>query len=260
MGSIILVKFLPNSTVEQYRYKLGNFKRLNYNINTPVSPMPVPEDDSSANILIKIEGNSSDITINWTIKDNNGVNLESVVPVPTSTIREQLVFIKDNFRPKSISDSYKLILRLDDSDVTQDIEFLGTFSQFTFGMSDPNLVTFTAQCKFLEGDVQLGFQVDVSSEPLNLVVTSPSTGTIDATWDAPVDHGTSNITDYRIFYRRLNSGLPWATSDVGSSSTFKNDISGTTVLSNDVFEVYVVAFTALGFGKKSRTKNVTVLA
>jgi hypothetical protein len=260
MGTIFLVKFEPNSTTELYRYKLGNFKRIQYNINTPVSPMPLPEEDSADNILIKIEGNSSDFTLSWIINDNGGVNLEEVVPVATSTVKEQIQFFRELFKPQSIEDSFQLILRLDNADVTQDIVFNGTFSQFGFMMADPELLTFKATCKFLEGSVALGFEVDVSSEPLNLVVDSPSTGTIDADWDVPTDNGTSAITDYRIYYRILYSGEDFATSDVGSTATFKNDISGVTVLSNDVFEVHVRALTALGFGKPSRTKHVTVQA
>lgn len=258
MGTIFLVKYQPNSTVELYRYKLGNFKRIQYNINTPVSPMPLPEEDSAENVLIKIEGNSSDFTLNWIIKDNGGVNLEQLVPIASATVREQIQFFRDNFKPQRIEDNYKLILRLDNADTTQDITFNGTFSQFGFGMADPELLTFKAQAKFLEGTVALGFEVDVSSEPINLVVTSPSSGRLDADWDAPIDNGTSAIDFYRVYYRVFGSGTDFATSDTTGAPTVLAPVA--TSLTNDVFEVYVEASTALGFGKRSRIKSVTVLA
>ncbi len=265
MGSIFIVKFVANSTTELYRYKLGNFKRLQYNINTPVSPMPLPEEDSNENVLIKIEGNSSDITLNWIVKDNNGVNLETKFDAPTgfpsSTVREQIEFIRKEFRPKSIADSYQLILRLDNADTSQDITFDGTFAQFGFGMADPELLTFKAQAKFFEGNVALGFAVDVSSEPLNLVVTSPASGEIDADWDVPQDPGTSALTLYRVHYRKFGTSDPFLFTDVSGTPpvTFLDDISSGG-LDNEVYEVAVVPFTVLGFGKPSKLKNVVVQA
>jgi len=259
MGSIFLIKLVADSETELYRYQLGNFKRIQYNVNTPVTPMPIPEEDAKDNVLIKIEGNSSDITLNWVIKDNNGVDLETVSNTPTSTIKEQIDFFRGLFKPQKIEDDYKLILRLDDNDVTQDIEYKGTFTQFTFIMADPELLVFKAQAKFLEGTIALGFEVDSASEPLNLVVTSPSTGTINANWDIPSEAGSSSITDYRVHYRQFGTGGQWNYTDVGSSTTLLNDISGSTVLPQEVFEVAVMAKTSVGFGRPSKTKLVTVL-
>ena len=33
-------------TTKLFEYELGNFKRLSYDINSPVSPAPLPEEDS----------------------------------------------------------------------------------------------------------------------------------------------------------------------------------------------------------------------
>ena len=56
-------------TTKLFEYELGNFKRLSYDINSPVSPAPLPEEDSDENILLKIEGNISQLTLAWKIKD-----------------------------------------------------------------------------------------------------------------------------------------------------------------------------------------------
>jgi len=258
MGKVFLVKML-NTTTEEFRYRLGNFKRLTYNINTPVSPMPIPEEDSSENVLIKIEGNSSAMDLGWIVKDG-AVDLESVVPIATKTVSEQLKFFKNIFRPQSIDDSYQLVLQFGDTpNADEDITFKGTFSQFKFTMTDPSLLTFNASCKFLEGDVVLLFEVDVSSPPLNLVVTSPSTGTINADWEAPDDSGESNIIDYNIYFRKFNSGDDFSVASTGNANTVLSDISGVTVLENEVYEVYVRGVTDIGEGRPSSSKNIVVL-
>jgi len=50
-----------------YRYTVPNLESLNVQYNTPISPMPLPEEDADENILVKIEGNSASIDIDWTL-------------------------------------------------------------------------------------------------------------------------------------------------------------------------------------------------
>ena len=57
MGKIFLIKYDEDGAWE-YRYELSNFKSITYDLNTPVSPMPLPEENAQENVLIKIEGNS----------------------------------------------------------------------------------------------------------------------------------------------------------------------------------------------------------
>jgi hypothetical protein len=52
-----------------YRYTIPNLESLNVQYNTPISPMPLPEEDADENILVKIEGNSASIDIDWTLAD-----------------------------------------------------------------------------------------------------------------------------------------------------------------------------------------------
>ena len=111
MGKIFLIKLNTANTEggEQYRYELSNFTSLSYDLQTPVSPMPLPEENAKENILIKIEGNSGAVNLRWKLVDNNGVNLAiprvtspAQDPIPSSTIREQINFFKDLFAPESI--------------------------------------------------------------------------------------------------------------------------------------------------------------
>ena len=52
-----------------YRYSIPNLETLNIQYNTPISPMPLPEENAKENILVKIEGNSASIDIDWTLAD-----------------------------------------------------------------------------------------------------------------------------------------------------------------------------------------------
>ena len=61
-------------TIEK-EYKLSNINTLSIDLNSPVSPMPLPEEGADDNVLVKIEGNSSNMSLSWTIKN------ETVSPV-----------------------------------------------------------------------------------------------------------------------------------------------------------------------------------
>ena len=50
-------------------YIIQNLDNLSIDHNSPVSPMPLPEDNAEQNILVKIEGNSMIINVSWTVVD-----------------------------------------------------------------------------------------------------------------------------------------------------------------------------------------------
>ena len=57
-----------NIVVEK-QYKITNLQSFDVELNSPISPMPLPEDDAEANLLVKVEGNSETISISWTVLD-----------------------------------------------------------------------------------------------------------------------------------------------------------------------------------------------
>lgn len=260
MAKVYLIKFQLNGTTEQYRYELGNLKRFSYDINTPVTPMPLPEEDSSENVLIKIEGNSSAFTISWVIKDENTDRAPlNTTANSTKTIRDQLFFFEDKFVATSVEDSFALLLDFDGSgnlDTDGNLTYRGTYTQVHVDMVDPALLTFTARIKFLQGSVALLFEVDVVSEPLNLVATSPSAGRIDTDWDTPLDPGSSAITDYTIFYRIRNSPNVFSEASVGGTATVLSPTA--TGLATGTYEIFVRGLSLIGLGKRSQTKVIAV--
>tara|TARA_B110000495_G_scaffold197563_1_gene208032 strand:+ start:534 stop:1364 length:831 start_codon:yes stop_codon:yes gene_type:complete len=267
MGKIFLDKLNTADATGgiQYRYELSNFQSITYDLNTPVSPMPLPEETAKDNILIKIEGNSGTISLRWKLVDNNGVNLAipkvtipAQDPIPSSTIREQLNFFRDLFAPESIDDKYRITVRLSDSTDFwhyQDVQYDGTFTQFSFTMSSPELLTFNASAKFLEGRVEDLFATDNPSAPPNVVATSPSNGRIDLTWGLPTELGSSTTVqyytiDYKLYYTG-DTPVEFNTSSSETSSRSASDISGSTNLATGVWEVRIAAKTAAGMGKIS---------
>ena len=52
-----------------YKYTIPNMSNFSISYNTPVSPLPLPEENVNENILVKIEGNSGVIDIDWTITE-----------------------------------------------------------------------------------------------------------------------------------------------------------------------------------------------
>ena len=73
MTDIYIQKVVPNSTDTGFtvkkEYKLPNVNSFSIDLNSPVSPMPLPEEGADSNILVKIEGNSATMSLNWIIKD-----------------------------------------------------------------------------------------------------------------------------------------------------------------------------------------------
>jgi len=260
MAKVYLIKFQLNGTTEQYRYELGNLKRISYDINTPVTPMPLPEEDASENVLIKIEGNSAAMTIGWTIKDEaiDRAPLNTVTG-STKTIRDQLFFFEDKFVATSVDDSFALLFDFDGSgnlDTDGNLTYRGTYTQVHVDMVDPAYLTFNARIKFLQGSVALLFEVDVVSEPINLVATSPVAGRINADWDTPLDAGSSAITNYTVFYRIRDSSSEFSSAVVGSTNTVLSPVD--TGLAAGIYEIFVMAKSLIGLGRRSQTKIIEV--
>jgi hypothetical protein len=275
LAKILLKKLDPvNVGNTLFIYELGNFKRISYDINSPVSPAPLPEEDSEEAILIKIEGNSSAINIGWKLIDESTTRLvennsneddhggEDILlhftgTANVKTVQEQIDFIRTYFRAKSVNDAYELVIEYDGTESTykqKNLIFQGTFSQFHFDTADGENLTFNASCKFLEGTVATIFEQDGSSQPNNLSGTG-SSGSMSLSWDAPTQSGDSSITQYAIYYKNISSGGSYTRLETGSVSTSK--IIGS--LPSGQYRVYVTGVTdSVGEGKESYGIYVTV--
>jgi len=247
MVDIFLIKFDPTGA-ELFRYLLGNFKRFSYDINSPVTPAPLPEEDSDENVLVKIEGNSSAISLSWKILDTP-TNREQLVPVATKTVFENLLFFKNQFRSVSINDSYALLI--DDS--LTPITWFGTITQIHTDTIDGENLTLNANCKFMEGNVVALYDIDVPSPPQNFSAVAGGTGEIDLTWTAPFDEGSTGVIGYRIQFAII--GQDFTNKDVGV--VLSDTLTG--LVSNEIYQVRVAAISNNGVGRFTFAKEVTVL-
>ncbi len=205
MAKIRLVKFeRDRPTVREFTYTIPNMMSISYELNSPVTPTPLPEETAEDNVLIKMEGNSSKISLRWKIKNFE----ESLIKENTTivrSLRDQLGFFKNMFIPSGIEDSYELIINFDDTDNDDQsdnvIAFMGTFTKFRFDTSGSEPITFNMSADFLEGTVATVHDIDVPSEPLN-IIASVTNDDVTIAWDPPDLEDDIDLTGYRLRYRR----------------------------------------------------------
>ena len=176
MTDIYIQRVEPNSTDTGFdvkkEYKLSNVSSFSIDLNSPVSPMPLPEEGADDNMLVKIEGNSATMSLNWVIKN------ETTTPVTVTesggasgvlTALQQVGYFTNepgegSFQPHSIEDNYRIQLK-DGSTVIW--EKLGFFTKFTFSMQGNSPVIFNATASFIVGDVITSYEARSQSlQPL----------------------------------------------------------------------------------------------
>ena len=85
MTSIYLYK-RDGRTHTSWRYEISNIERLDIQKNTPVSAMPLPMEDSSENILVKMEGNSEVCQMTWRIPDESAMRVKKKTTASSTAI------------------------------------------------------------------------------------------------------------------------------------------------------------------------------
>ena len=60
----------PLNTYSIERLQITAFDSLGIDLNTPISPMPLPEENADANILVKMEGNSKQVRLAFKFDSN----------------------------------------------------------------------------------------------------------------------------------------------------------------------------------------------
>tara|TARA_R110000765_G_C18850152_1_gene598879 strand:+ start:44 stop:880 length:837 start_codon:yes stop_codon:yes gene_type:complete len=217
MSNIYIIKLQGAGDIV---YKVSNLNNLNWSIDTPVSPMPLPEDSHEENILVKMEGNTAKIDLSWTI--NKGFYFGSFTGAGVGTFQptsdpdkespmQQITEFK-SFVPKSIGDSYKIEIRSeDDSDV--EFEELGTINSMQFTVSGDSPVVWNASMAFYVGTVVAMLEADIPNAPesVDLTASSGSLGFEYKQYDGygTVPTGASEATAIKI--KTKLGTAPWVT-------------------------------------------------
>lgn len=201
MVSIEIRKLDENNTILN-AWRSNTFDNFEYTINTPVTPTPLPEEDQTENILIKIEGNSASVNLSFVVKDSP-TNTITNISQNTQTLFQQIEAVRHEFRPVSINDAFQIALVDDDTDL---ITWRGTIVKIRFGFQSTEPVSCRASVQFLEGNVVTQYNTDGAKQPTNLSARTGSVrGTVNLTWTNPTDTGTGNpaIRGFRVEYHTI---------------------------------------------------------
>ena len=123
-----LLGFFPtdaNSCNQMRTTEIRNIKDVTVDVNTPVERYAIPESSDSDAIAIKVLGNVSTITIQWTIiEEPTNIVIQCLIACTpetkpmcggvangnTTSINNQLIWWSTVFQTNSISDAYHLYL------------------------------------------------------------------------------------------------------------------------------------------------------
>lgn len=250
MTQIILQKQMDN--INDLAYRISNLNQLTWTVNTPVSPMPLPEESHEENMLIKMEGNSATMSISWTLVDSTDFGVigraadTTVTPNVTAnpniftegdslTVYEQISQFREEFVPKSIGDGYRLLI-MDDAGNELLADF-GTIASMRFNVSGDSPIVWEVSLEFMVGNVIALLEADIPERPDEIIMESPSSGSINVNWKAFSGYaGTPEpITGYKIKYKLNNS--PW---EIVEGTT--SGITGTETLTGLTAGNYRVTF------------------
>jgi len=286
---------VPPEATDEYRidkFVAKTFESIGIDLNTPISPMPLPEDRSTENILVKMEGNSQQVRfgcrfdgnlvelsyvedINEIRTDAGIVNVDTAIggsayDYDTNIITEddniQLVqTFLNNFESRSITDTF--ILRIvDKSQSPEKILFTGGGSIQSINTSTDaaSPVVWNVNVDFLVGNVISIYDADVPEEITGLEVSVPSSGEIKFRWSDPAREGGSAITKFWFVYQKVLEGN-WVADDsityAAAQATIpatetKYSYTLTSMTTNTDYKVYVVAENTAGVGAISEIVRV----
>jgi len=212
MVSISIHKVIDEDTKtgsDQFTYTVNNFNSITIDVRTPISPMPLPEETSDQNVLVKMEGNTTQINLSWTLVDSTtdlagGGKADSEV----KTVREQLLYLSKNMQGSSLQ--HRFMLKINYSENTgnadDDLIYFGFVNNITFDTQSAAPVTLVARMTFLEGSVVTTIDADIPFPPTSNSLAAPTpgggAGRLTATFTTPSYKGGAGvITDYdMIFY------------------------------------------------------------
>tara|TARA_R110002051_G_C8632877_1_gene485030 strand:- start:124 stop:999 length:876 start_codon:yes stop_codon:yes gene_type:complete len=174
---------------ENINYEFITFNDISINKQTPVSPMPLPEEDSDENVLIKVEGNTTTMDISWTILNGTSPagsgdiiwdaslgKWRSDTLLSSMSTFEQVMDLESRFAPKSISDFFEIkIFDTDAADKTANASKYtkdGLLQGFTFRTDSSSPVNWVGSMQFIEGSVVTTLSANTHEAPDSIDVKS----------------------------------------------------------------------------------------
>ena len=219
-------------------YQISNINNFNWSVETPVTPMPLPEDSHEENILVKMEGNTAKIDVSWTMSEGayfGELNNSNVfVPDDSLTALEQINEFK-TFAPISIGDSFAI--KIIDQDATPSKVVLndnGTLNNISFSVSGGSPIVWNVNCSFYVGNVVASLEADIPPSPTSVVLSNSSSVTgfdfvvtpYDGYATEPTAGTASAVTGVRLKYKVKGGTWVYETILSSASNLSKNGTTG----------------------------------
>jgi hypothetical protein len=218
-------------------FRVDNLNNLNWSIDTPVTPMPLPEDTHEENILVKMEGNTAKMDLSWTLTEaanfgtlsQNSSGVYSFSPDSSLDVYEQINKFKEEFVPISIGDGYKMIIT--DGSGGELMMDEGTISNMSFSVSGGSPIVWNVNCAFYVGNVVAILEADIPPAPTNVLTSSPSAGQLKFIVTAYDGYATEPSGDNVVKgvawkYKRTDEKGTWS-SPIGTNAQTSNPITYT---------------------------------
>ena len=157
MTSFTIKHTKPDGTTDTY--SSDNITSVAYEFSSPVAPMPLPQMDDTENILIKVEGNTTTVNIQWTVIDEPSGN--AFTGSNAETPLEQVSHFKTSFVPVTIADVYDLTIGTG----SEAMIFRGVIVKMGFSVSGRSPVTWDGSLQFLHGNLQPQYDKDIAKVP-----------------------------------------------------------------------------------------------
>lgn len=231
---------------ETWRYEINNLGSVSVVLDQPVSPMALPQEDATENVLVKMEGNTQTITVNWKVGQNFPYPKKSeTANVGISQIQEDyevfyagsgstpitwtdqeytdpedtVSWLTNDFEGKDISDRFILVLG------HESLRYEGFVTRMTCSIDGNSPVVWNISMTFIVGNVISIYETDAPSECRNVKAElvdnngdAQENGNtrIKLMWNAPSDTA-STITHYAVWQK------PTTKSDGESSRSYTTE-------------------------------------
>ena len=215
-------------------YTSKNIGTATIEFNTPTTPMPLPQMKDEETILIKVEGNTTTVNVNWT--DN--------VNTLSSSYEDQVK--KGSFSLTLGTGSEAVILK-------------GLLIKMGFTVTGRAPVTWEGRFQFVHGNVQTQYDGDKANKPIlsTPIANGSGSGEVTLTGIQTTYLGSEDaITHYVVAYRTAGT-TAWSTVEHATSQSTSQNIT-VDISATGSKDLKVAAKTTVGIGEYTTPVTVTV--